>query len=66
LQLVQSEIKGGEGLDTEPYTPQPGTETTSPVDSTPVGEYTNGVGTKKGKSHDKHAAKLHKDAKVAV
>jgi hypothetical protein len=24
------------------------------------------VGTKKAKSHDKHAAKLHKEAKVAV
>jgi Mn-containing catalase len=66
LHLVESEIKGGDGLDIEPYDPQPGTETTSPVDSTPVGEYTNGVGTKKGKSHDKHAAKPHKDAKVAV
>jgi Mn-containing catalase len=66
LHLVQSEIKGGEGLDTEPYTPQPGTEETSPVDSTPVGEYTNGVGTKQAKLHDKQATKLKKDAKVAV
>jgi len=38
LQLVDSEIEGGEGLDTTPYDPQPGTEVTSKKDSTPVGE----------------------------
>ena len=38
LHTVQSEIKDGEGLDVTPYNPKPGTETTSPVDSTPVGE----------------------------
>jgi Mn-containing catalase len=37
LQLVQSEVVDGDGLDTSPYTPEPGTEVTSPVDSTPVG-----------------------------
>ena len=31
---VESEIKGGEGLDVTPYTPEPGTEVTSPIDST--------------------------------
>ena len=40
LQLVNSEIKVGEGLDVTPYDPQPGTEITSPMDSTPVGEDT--------------------------
>lgn len=39
LQLVQPKRDGESGLRTEPYDPQPGTETTSPVDSTPVGEY---------------------------
>jgi Mn-containing catalase len=40
LQLVQSQIKGGEGLDATPYDPEPGTEVTSKKDSTPVGEDT--------------------------
>ncbi|HUQ49338.1 MAG TPA: manganese catalase family protein [Terriglobales bacterium] len=38
LHLVESEMVGGEGLDVTPYQPQPGTEETSPVDSTPVGD----------------------------
>jgi Mn-containing catalase len=37
LHIVQSEIVEGDGLDVTPYKPQPGTEITSPVDSTPVG-----------------------------
>ncbi len=37
LHIVQSEMDGGEGLDTKPYTPEPGTEVTSDADSTPVG-----------------------------
>ena len=41
LHLVQSEIEGGKGLSVSPYDPQPGTEITSPVDSTPVGAYTS-------------------------
>jgi hypothetical protein len=32
-----SELMDGDGLTTTPYVPQPGTEITSPVDSTPVG-----------------------------
>jgi Mn-containing catalase len=44
LVMVESEIKGGEGLDVTPYDPKPGTEETSPIDSTAVGEFTNGVG----------------------
>jgi Mn-containing catalase len=47
LHLVNSEIEGGKGLTVTPYDPQPGTETTSPADSTPVGAYTNGAGQKK-------------------
>jgi Mn-containing catalase len=39
LTLVESEQKGGEGLDIAPYDPQPGTERTSEADSTPVGAY---------------------------
>jgi Mn-containing catalase len=39
LTLVESEQKGGQGLDVTPYDPQPGTEKTSPADSTPVGAY---------------------------
>jgi Mn-containing catalase len=41
LHLVESELKGGEGLDVRPYDPEPGTEVSSPVDSTPVGAYTS-------------------------
>jgi Mn-containing catalase len=37
LHLVDSELMDGDGLTTAPYAPQPGTEITSPVDSTPVG-----------------------------
>jgi Mn-containing catalase len=48
LHLVNSEVEGGEGLTVTPYDPEPGTETTSPADSTPVGAYTNGAGQKKG------------------
>jgi Mn-containing catalase len=48
LHLVESEIEGGEGLNVEPYDPEPGTETTSPADSTPVGAYTNGAKAKNG------------------
>ena len=46
LHIVQSEIVKGEGLNTKPYKPEPGTETTSPVDSTPVGVDTGTSNTK--------------------
>jgi Mn-containing catalase len=48
LHLVKSEVEGGKGLTVTPYDPEPGTETTSPADSAPVGAYTNGAGQKKG------------------
>jgi Mn-containing catalase len=66
LVTVESEIKGGEGLDVTPYNPKPGTEATSPIDSTPVGEFTNGVGAKQAELHDKANAKAAKTAKVEV
>ena len=47
--------EGGSGLNTKPYDPQPGTEKTSPVDSTPVGEYLNGARAKKPKQRVQHA-----------
>ena len=50
LHIVQSEIMGGKGLNIEPYMPQPGTEVTSRVDSTPVGEDT---GSKTARKADK-------------
>jgi Mn-containing catalase len=46
LHPVQSKIKGGEGLNVTPYALEPGTEKASPVDSTPVGQWTNGIGKK--------------------
>jgi Mn-containing catalase len=60
LVMVESEIKGGEGLDVTPYDPKPGTEETSPIDSTPVGEFTNGVGAKQAALHEKANAKAAK------
>jgi Mn-containing catalase len=55
LHLVDSEMEGGEGLSVEPYDPEPGTETTSPVDSTPVGAYTNGAKAKNATKHKSDA-----------
>jgi Mn-containing catalase len=59
LHMVESEIEGGSGLHIEPYDPQPGTEKTSPVDSTPVGAYINGArqGSRQGaaQSHSRTA-----------
>ncbi len=66
LTAVESEIKGGEGLDVTPYDPKPGTETTSPIDSTPVGEYTGEVGRKQAAIHDKANAQAAKNATVEV
>ena len=63
---VESEVKGGKGLDVEPYDPQPGTEKTSPIDSTPVGEFTNGVGKKQAAIHDKAKAEAKKNAVAEV
>ena len=63
---MQSEIKGGTGLDVTPYDPQPGTEITSPIDSTPVGQYTDGVGRKQKALHDEQAAQMLQDAEVEV
>jgi Mn-containing catalase len=58
LHLVQSEVEGGEGLNVDPYDPKPGTETTSPVDSTPVGEFTSGGGKKDAPVHKGSAKSL--------
>jgi Mn-containing catalase len=66
LTLVESELKGGTGLDVTPYDPKPGTEQTSPIDSTPVGAYTNGVGKKQAAMHEKANAKAAKSATVEV
>jgi Mn-containing catalase len=49
LHLVGSEVEGGKGLDTTPYDPQPGSEFTSKMDSTPVGAMTG----EKSKTSDK-------------
>jgi Mn-containing catalase len=61
LHMVQSEIAGGEGLHVEPYDPQPGTETTSRVDSSPVGAYFNGNG-KNGHTPRQTPAKAERKA----
>jgi Mn-containing catalase len=66
LITVESEIKSGKGLNTKPYTPQPGTEVTSYADSTPIGSDTNGVGEKQLARHDAAKAKAEKDAVVEV
>ena len=66
LHTVQSEIKGGEGLNVTPYEPQPGTEKTSPIDSTPVGEWTNGVGAKQKALHEAKKKEAAATATVEV
>jgi Mn-containing catalase len=66
LVSVESEIKGGEGLDVAPYDPKPGTESTSPFDSTPVGAYTGTAGKKQAALHDKASAKAVRTATVEV
>ena len=63
---MESEIKGGSGLDVKPFDPKPGTEATSPIDSTPVGEFTNGVGEKQAALHEKANTKAAKAATVEV
>jgi len=63
---VDSEIKGGQGLDLTPYAPQPGTEVTSPIDSTPVGQYTGGAGKKQAAIHEKSQKQAAKEATVEV
>ena len=55
LTIVGSEVKGGEGLDTTPYDPKPGTEISSPADSTPVGAYVGAVQQVQEKNHKKAA-----------
>ena len=55
LHVVESEMVNGPGLDVTPFEPQPGTEITSPKDSTPVGA---GIGPRNGsgKGHPKTKA----------
>lgn len=43
LNLVESEMAGGKGLEVNPYEPQPGTEVGSSADSTPAGIYLGGA-----------------------
>jgi Mn-containing catalase len=62
LTLVESEQKGGEGLDVTPYDPQPGTEETSPADSTPVGAYIDRNGDNRAKDHQRTKRKSTKHA----
>jgi len=66
LTLVDSEVKGGEGLDVSPYDPRPSTEEPSPADSTPVGAYTDGVGAKQARIREKVDAKAIQNAEVAA
>lgn len=66
LHEVESEIKGGKGLNVTPYEPQPGTEKTSPIDSTPVGQWTHGVGEKQKALHEKKEKQAAEAATVEV
>ncbi|HEX5234563.1 MAG TPA: manganese catalase family protein [Silvibacterium sp.] len=49
LRLVNSRMDGGEGLNIKPYKPQPGSEKTSPHDSTPVGSRAHGSSERKSR-----------------
>jgi len=66
LHTVQSEVKGGDGLSVRPYSPEPGTEQTSPIDSTPVGEWTNGAGPKQKALHEAKEGMAAANATVEV
>ena len=66
LSLVESEIKGGSGLNVAPYDPKPGTEKTSPADSTPVGAYTGGAGKQMKERNDAKKAKAAEGAEPAA
>ena len=46
--------------------PQPGSEKTSPVDSTPVGAYTGGVGERIKERNDAKKARAAQDAEPAA
>jgi Mn-containing catalase len=58
LHIVQSDLFNDEGetLNTKPYTPEPGTETTSRADSTPIGENIGQKTTKIKKQQEKKAS----------
>jgi hypothetical protein len=56
IRCVDSEIEGGEGPSVDPYAP--GAETTLPVDSTPVGQFTDGGARKEIARHERQAKKL--------
>uniref|UniRef100_A0A7V4XTI5 Manganese catalase family protein n=1 Tax=Acidobacterium capsulatum TaxID=33075 RepID=A0A7V4XTI5_9BACT len=58
LRLVESEIEGGSGLDTKPYSPQPGTEKRSQYDSPPVGEYIGKAAEERDKRNRQKTAKV--------
>jgi Mn-containing catalase len=66
LTLVESEIKGGVGLNVTPYDPEPGTEVTSPVDSTPVGAYKSKEGERIKERNDSKRARAAKEAEPAA
>jgi Mn-containing catalase len=53
LHIVRPKAEGGSGLSNQPYDPKPGTEVTSPADSTPVGEYIDGARKKSGESRER-------------
>jgi Mn-containing catalase len=46
---VNSKHDGGEGLNVKPYKPQPGSEKTSPHDSSPVGSRAQAASERKSK-----------------
>jgi len=66
LHTVEFERNGGESLDVRPYAPEPGTEVTSPLDSTPVGQWTNGAGEKQQRLHDQQKKHRMKEAAAAM
>ena len=63
---VESEIKGGQGLDVTPYSPKPGSQVPVPADSTPVGQYTGTIGKKQAALHNRAEVEAAKNATVEV
>jgi Mn-containing catalase len=66
MKPADSGLEPGDRLYVEPYMPEPGTEKTSPFDSTPVGAYTGKAGKKQREANEAKARRAKEDAEVTV
>jgi Mn-containing catalase len=66
MKPADSDGKQGDRLYVKPYMPEPGTEKTSPFDSTPVGAYTGSAGKKQREANEAKARRAAESAEVVV